>query len=201
MSGIQPGQWLERQDFGDMTVLRVKAPMLRTDETTEAVFEQACSVVDAAGRSRLVLNFEGVGYMASTAIGKLILLMRKATSAGGKLVLCKLSRPLEEVLRVCRLSDVLPSYADEQEALQALIAQGELPADPPAPMFPRPAAGVKGRAGGRIHPPLLPHLNGIRSQRQIPILAPCLLDREEPRQNLERYIGRSSQTLLSAKPT
>ena len=83
MSAIQPGQWLERQDFGDMTVLRVKAPMLRTDETTEAVFEQACSVVDAAGRWRLVLNFEGVGYMASTAIGKLILLMRKATSAGG----------------------------------------------------------------------------------------------------------------------
>ena len=29
---------------------------------------------------------------------------------------------IEEVLRVSRLSDILVSYADEQEALQALIA-------------------------------------------------------------------------------
>jgi len=124
MSEIQPGQWLEREDFGDMTVLRVKAPLLRDDETTEALFDQTFLLVDAGGRSRLVLNLEAVGFMASAAIGKLILLMRKAASAGGKLALCNLSRSLEEVLRVSRLSDVLPSYADEQEALQALIAHG-----------------------------------------------------------------------------
>ncbi len=107
-----------------MTVLRVKAPMLRDDEDTEALFEQSFSLVDAAGRSRLVLNLDGVEFMASVAIGKLIRLMRKAASAGGKLTLCKLSRTLEDVLRVCRLSDILLSYADEREALQALIAHG-----------------------------------------------------------------------------
>jgi anti-anti-sigma factor len=124
MSEIQSGQWLEREDFGDMTVLRVKVLMLRDDETTETLFEQTYSLVEAAGRSRLVLNLDGVGFMASAAIGKLIRLMRKAASAGGKLALCSLSRSLEEVLRVSRLSDVLLSYADEQEALQALIAHG-----------------------------------------------------------------------------
>jgi anti-anti-sigma factor len=122
MIEIQPSQWLEREDFGDMTVLRVKAPLLRDDETTEALFEQTFLLVDAASRSRLVLNLDGVGFMASAAIGKLILLMRKAASAGGKLTLCNLSRSLEEVLRVSRLSDVLLSYPDEQEALQALVA-------------------------------------------------------------------------------
>jgi anti-sigma B factor antagonist len=124
MIEIQPSQWLEREDFDDMTVLRFKAPLLRDDETTEALFEQTFSLVEAAGRSRLVLNLDGVGFMASAAIGKLIRLMRKAGSAGGKLTLCKLSRPLEEALRVSRLSDVLLSYPDEQEALQALIAHG-----------------------------------------------------------------------------
>ena len=92
MSEIQPDRCLEREDFGDMTVLRVKVPLLRADETTEALFEQTFSLVDGAGRSRLVLNLDGVAFMASAAIGKLILLMRKTASAGGKLTLCKLSR-------------------------------------------------------------------------------------------------------------
>jgi anti-anti-sigma factor len=124
MSEIQPSTMLERQDFGDMTVLRVKAATLHDDETTATLFEQACRLVDAAGRSRLVLNLNGVGFMASAAIGKLTLLMRKAASAGGKLTLCNLSRPVEEVLRVSRLSDILLSYADEQEALEALVVHG-----------------------------------------------------------------------------
>jgi anti-anti-sigma factor len=122
MRETQPGQWLEREDFGDMTVLRVKTPTLHDDETTDALFEQTSQIVDAGGRSRLVLNLEGVGFMASAAIGKLILLMRKAALAGGKLTLCNLSRPIEEVLRVSRLSDILVSYSDEKEALQTLIA-------------------------------------------------------------------------------
>ena len=124
MIETQPSQWLEREDVGDVTVLRVKAPMLRADEVTDDVFDHAYSLVDSAGRSRLVLNLEAVGYLASAAIGKLLVLMRKAASAGGRLVLCKPSRPVEEVFRVSRLSDILPSYADEQEALRALVAQG-----------------------------------------------------------------------------
>ena len=64
-----------------------------------------------------ILNFDGVGFMASAALGKLVQLMRKVTGAGGKLTLCRLSRPLNELLRVSRLSDLLPSYGDEQEAL------------------------------------------------------------------------------------
>ena len=124
MSEVLQGRWLEREDIGDMTVLRVKEPMLGAGEATEGLFDEACSLVDAAGRSRLVLNLKGVGYMASMAIGRLLVLMRKAAAAGGKLVLCHRSRPVEELFRVSRLSDLLLNYADEQEALQALLAHG-----------------------------------------------------------------------------
>jgi anti-sigma B factor antagonist len=120
MSDLQLGPCLEREDFGDVTVLRVKATALHDDEPTRDLFEQARRLVDSDGRSRLVLNFDGVGFMASAALGKLVQLMRIAASAGGKLTLCRLSRPLNELLRVSRLSDLLPNYADEQEALEAL---------------------------------------------------------------------------------
>jgi anti-anti-sigma factor len=127
MTEPQPNQWLEREDFGDLTVLRIQVTMLRADDATEGVFDSACSLVDSAGRPRLVLNLERVVLLASAAVGRLVLLMRKAASAGGKLVLCKPSRPVDAVLRACHLSDVLPSYADEREALQALSAHGGPP--------------------------------------------------------------------------
>ena len=120
MSGLHLGPCLEREDFGDLTVLLIKAPALYDDGATRDLFDQASHLVDSEGRSRLVLNFDGVGFMASAALGKLVQLMRMAASAGGKLAVCRLNRPLNELLRVSRLSDLLPSYADEQDALQAL---------------------------------------------------------------------------------
>jgi anti-sigma B factor antagonist len=110
---------LQREDFGDVTVLRLKVPMLRTDELTEVLFEQAYAVVDAEGRNRLVLNCEGVEYLASAALGKLVTLMRKARAAGGRLALCKVNRTVEQLLQVSRLSDVLLNYEDEQEAIRS----------------------------------------------------------------------------------
>jgi anti-anti-sigma factor len=119
MSDPQPGPPLEREDFGGVTVLRVKVPMLRGDETTDALFEQAYALVDDAGRSKLALNFDGVQFFASMAIGKLVKLLRKARSAGGRLAVCKLTRSLQSLLEVTHLADIIPVYADEQEAVRS----------------------------------------------------------------------------------
>ena len=39
MSETQASPLLEREDFGDVTVLRLQVPMLRGDQTTDALFE------------------------------------------------------------------------------------------------------------------------------------------------------------------
>ena len=109
---------LERQDFGDVTVLRMRVQTLSADATTESLFEQAYAVVDDAGRSRLVLNLEGVVFLASLALGKLVRLLQRIRKARGRIVLCKLSRNLDDVLRIA-LPDVFLTYSDEQEAVQS----------------------------------------------------------------------------------
>jgi anti-anti-sigma factor len=119
MSETQAGPLLEREDIGDVTVLRVNVPMLRADETTETLFEQASALVDEARRSRLVLNCRLVVFLASVALGRLVSLMRKVNSAGGRLALCKVTRTLQELLRVTHLADILLTYEDEQEAVQS----------------------------------------------------------------------------------
>lgn len=119
MSESQAGPSLEREDIGDVTVLRVKLPMLRSDEPTEALFQHAFAVVDEAGRSRLVMSLDGVVHLASAAIGRLVVLMRKARAAGGKLALCKVTRNIAEMLQMTHITDILLIYADEQEAVRS----------------------------------------------------------------------------------
>src|SRR3954447_17011421 len=110
MSETQPSSLLEREDFGDVTVLRFKVPMLYSDETTTDLFEQARAVVTADHRCRLVLNCAVVDYLASMALGKLVSLMRKVNSAGGRLTLCKVPPTVQNLLQVTHLSDILFTY-------------------------------------------------------------------------------------------
>jgi anti-anti-sigma factor len=119
MKEIQPSNSLGREDIGDVTVLRVKVPMLRGDEVTDDLFQQTYSVVEDAGRSRIVLNCDSIEYLASVALAKLVTLMRKARTNGGRLALCKVNRTMEELLRVTHLSDILLVYQDEQEAVRS----------------------------------------------------------------------------------
>jgi anti-anti-sigma factor len=119
MSEVQTNTLLEREDFGDVTVLRLNLPMLYDDEATASLFDQASAVVAEGHRSRLVLNCAAVEFLASMALGKLVSLMRKVHAASGRLTLCKLQRTVQELLRVTHLSDILIAYDDEQEAVRS----------------------------------------------------------------------------------
>jgi anti-anti-sigma factor len=119
MSEAEASTLLEREDFGDVTVLRIKLPMLYGDQTTTALFEQASAMVVDAHRCRLVLNCSVVEFLASMALGKLVSLMRTVHSTGGRLILCKVHRTVQELLQVSRLADILLSYDDEQGAVRS----------------------------------------------------------------------------------
>lgn len=119
MNGDPADFGLEREDLGNVTILRIQMTTLRDDEETERLFQHALSLVEAEGRNRLVLNCGAVAYMASRGLGRLVSLMNKARAAGGRLVLCHVPRPIEELLRISRLSDILISYHDEHEAARS----------------------------------------------------------------------------------
>src|SRR5262245_56605600 len=110
---------LDREDFGDVTVLRVQLTMLRSDEATETLFRQMDSLVEEAGRSRLVLNLDRVGFLASPGIGRLVTLLHNTRKAGGNLRLCKVHPPLDEMLQKTHVTDLLFLYGDEQEAVRS----------------------------------------------------------------------------------
>src|SRR5262245_32122076 len=110
---------LERQNVGDVTVLRINVPMLWGDQASDELFEQLYSLVESSGSRKFVLDVGAIQYFASAALGKLVALNRKAIAAEARLVLCHVTAPVARILQVTRLADVLIAYGSEREAVQS----------------------------------------------------------------------------------
>jgi anti-anti-sigma factor len=117
MSGKYQSHWLERQDSGAVTVVRLKTPKLLDEDTARAAFDPINALVGEVGRSRLVLNLAAVEGLSSPVLAKLVLLNRKAQAAQGRLALCHLSPAFEHSLASTDLEPLFNIYATEQEAL------------------------------------------------------------------------------------
>jgi anti-anti-sigma factor len=109
--------WLEREDFGEVTVVRLKPPKALDEDTIRAVFDPIYSLVSDMGRNNLVLNLAAVDHLPSMALAKLVMLNRKVQAGNGRLALCQLSPTVKEILESTHLSDFFNFFAMEQEAL------------------------------------------------------------------------------------
>ena len=119
MSENDGSDLLEREDIGDVTVVRVKVSMLRSDDMTDNLFGQVYSLIDDAGRQKLVLNLAVVEYLASVALGKLVVLIRKTRAADGRLALCHVTRSVSRLLEITYLADLMSIYGEERDAVQS----------------------------------------------------------------------------------
>lgn len=109
---------LEVEDIGDVTVVKFADRKILDEQNIQMIGEQLFSLVDDAGRNRLVLNFGNVEYLSSAALGKLITLNKKVHAAGGRLVLCNIDPQIYEVFKITKLNQLFTIKGDEQEALQ-----------------------------------------------------------------------------------
>ncbi|MCB1327019.1 MAG: STAS domain-containing protein [Spirochaetales bacterium] len=72
------------------------------------------------GLRYFILNMVDVRDISSSGIGKILQLSRQLDDRGGRLVLADLSPVCEYVLDLAQLSDVIPTYKTEAEAVNAL---------------------------------------------------------------------------------
>ena len=122
---IHGSHWLDREDVGNVTVVRLKTLKMLDDAATKDVFDPIYSLSNI-GRNQLVLNLGVVEYVASMTLGKLIMLNRKTQAANGRLALCHLTPTIKDILESTRLISLFNVYATEEEALKSFAA--DLPA-------------------------------------------------------------------------
>jgi anti-sigma B factor antagonist len=66
---------------------------------------------------KLIVNFEGVQYLSSSALGKLITLKRKVEETSGTLKMCRIKPEIMEVFRITQLDTIFDIYAGLEEAM------------------------------------------------------------------------------------
>jgi anti-anti-sigma factor len=112
-------RWLERADLGDITVVRLKMPRTLPEDFVKGLFDAIFGLIGETGRCKLVLSFAAAGFLPSMALGKLVLLERKAQAAGGRVALCQLSPAVKATLDATDLASLFDIYATEQQAAQS----------------------------------------------------------------------------------
>ena len=85
----------------------------------QQIGKEMMEMAAAAERNKkLLVNFQGVQFMSSAMIGKLVLLNKKSKAASVDLKFCSISPNVLEVFKITRLNKVFKIVADEEKALK-----------------------------------------------------------------------------------
>ena len=104
---------------GDLAIVKFSDRKIVDSANIEEMGEEMFSIVDKDKCKDVLLNFEGVEFMSSAALNKLILMDKRVKGVQGKLRLCNLRAEILEVFTITRLNRVFDIKKTEAEALKA----------------------------------------------------------------------------------
>lgn len=84
----------------------------------EQLGAELVALVEDKNRTQLLLNFEGVDFLSSAALNKLITLHRRVKSAEGVVRICNLNSQIREVFTLTRLDRMFEIVRTEEAALK-----------------------------------------------------------------------------------
>lgn len=87
---------------------------------TEEALKQHLDALLRRGFDRILIDLEGVPYLDSSDLGRLIRCHISIRQSGGRVRLCNLSPRVSSLLKMTRLDTVLDTYDTEEEALESL---------------------------------------------------------------------------------
>ena len=112
-------QRIDVSKVGDVTVVRFNDRKILDEAKIIQFGTELFSLVDLDNRKSILLNFDGVEFLSSAALGKLITLDRKVKSHKGRLKMSNIRREIYDVFLVTKLNKVFDIHDGEAEALSA----------------------------------------------------------------------------------
>jgi anti-sigma B factor antagonist len=119
LSGVHTSYLRLGQEEGAI-VLGFNVHDLTEELNVEQLGHDMFQLVDQNNLDKLVLDLDGVRYLTSSVLGKFITLHRRLHRKNGKLVMCRPSEPIREILKQSRLLDYFHVRDTLPEAVQAL---------------------------------------------------------------------------------
>jgi anti-sigma B factor antagonist len=104
---------------GDVSVVKFQDRKILDEASIQELGQELFGLVEQDNRKSILLNFTGVEFLSSAALGKLITLDRKIKSHKGRLKLCEIRPEILEVFQITKLNKVFDIRTDEAEAIAA----------------------------------------------------------------------------------
>ena len=92
----------------------------RIDGRNSGAFQEALQSLLEDGPTALVLDFEDLSYISSAGLRVILLLARRLGSKAGKVAVCSLTEPVNEVFQISGFDKIVPVHAAQADALSAI---------------------------------------------------------------------------------
>jgi anti-anti-sigma factor len=104
---------VEGKEGGVMTVaLKGRLDAL----TSKGVEERLLQLIDA-GERHMVMDLSQLDYISSVGLRVLILVAKRLKQLDGKVVVCALQEPIQQVFEISGFTHIFPIYATRAEAI------------------------------------------------------------------------------------
>lgn len=117
-NNVSWGSGIEHIDQNGAICVRFRDRKIVDMEQIEAMSEELARLSAGEG-SRMVLNLDGVEFLSSSALNKLVALERKLRVRDGRLALCSLTSTVKDVFSITKLGDIFCIHEDESAAIAA----------------------------------------------------------------------------------
>jgi len=104
-------------DVGNVTIIHFRQQRMSDLMEIEELGQELYELIEQPVHRKLVLDFSGVEFFSSAAIGKLISLNGKLKTRDGVMKLCNVRPDILDVLHVCRLDSVFDIRRDQADAM------------------------------------------------------------------------------------
>ncbi len=116
-SGGEPYMKIVDRAVGDVTVVDLEGKLTLGDGAPE--FRQAVDALVAAGRVKVVFGLQKLGLLDSSGLGEIVRAHTSMTSRGGGVRMLQPTDRTAMLLKITKLSTVLPSFDTEEAAVKS----------------------------------------------------------------------------------
>ena len=105
--------------LGDVTIVKFLDKKILDEAGILELGAELFGLVEQENRKSLLLNFTGVEFLSSAALGKLITLDRMVKSQKGRMKMSNIRPEILEVFQITKLNKIFDIRKDEAEAISA----------------------------------------------------------------------------------
>lgn len=108
---------IDERPVGDVTVLDVTGRI--TADAGDVELKDKINSLLNQGRSKILLNLGGVAFVDSTGLGQIVASFTSVSNNKGQMKLLNVTKRLNDLLIITKLTNVFDTFDDESEALKS----------------------------------------------------------------------------------